>query len=259
MGCRLECSDVTHNCFAGITGCRIATADPNIVAGVTVGSKPLSTLSSTGTIAAGPEGGSTAPSHLPSVSGQAFLLGVQSSQPPTGAPVRSPVIVPSSTEAPPLFSTEVISVQSAEPTLLGDTVAAPSRSPAASNHALVVQSAEPTLAGDGGGGYQNPSGNTYYCGRTYDEIFGRCFASKPCPGGTGSDYCADHEGCFLVPGCTAQYKSAVIGASGTPPPTMPPNSSMQQQSMQPDDAPSSRVRRCLIFFKREVSVLFIRV
>ena len=164
-----------------------------------------------------------APSRSPAVSDQAFV--VQSSQPTVTS-----------------LSTEVISVQSAEPTSQ-DVVSAPSRSP-------VVQFAEPTSASDGGGGYQNPLGNTFFCGETYDKINEQCFTSKPCPSGRGSDYCANHEGCFSVPSCTAQYES-VVDAISSPTPTMSPNSSMQP-SMRPINAPSSRVRCCLNYLSKRV-------
>ena len=202
----MECSDVTHNCFAGITGC--SSSEP-----------------------------------LPSVSTE--VISVQSAEPTlqdvAAAPSRSPAafVVQSSQPMGTALSTEVILVQSAEPTLQ-DVVAAPSRSPSVSEQALVVQSAEPTSDSDGGGGYQNPSGNTFFCGETYDKIDEQCFTSKPCPSGRGSDYCANHEGCFSVPSCTAQYESAVDVIS-PPPPTMSPNSSMQP-STKPVNAPTSRVR-----------------
>lgn len=147
----MECTDVTHNCFAGITGCSIANTDPSID-------------------------------------------------------------YSASTDTLPSFSTEVIVVQSAEPTSQ-DGVAAPSRTPSGSEEALVVQSAEPTVASDVGEGmniamYQNPSGNSFFCGESYDKISEQCFMSKPCPSGVGADYCADHGGCFSVPSCTEKYESA---------------------------------------------------
>ena len=245
----MECSDVTHNCFAGITGCSsseplpsvstevisVQSAEPTLqdvaaapsrspAAFVVQSSQPMGTALSTEVIlvqSAEPtlQDVVAAPSRSPSVSEQALV--VQSSQ-PTGTSL----------------STEVILVQSDEP-MSQNVVAAPSRSPAVSEQALVVQSAEPTSDSDGGGGYQNPSGNTFFCGETYDKIDEQCFTSKPCPSGRGSDYCANHEGCFSVPSCTTQYESAANGGSLIPS-TMSP-----KPSMPPINTPSSLVRSCL--------------
>ena len=260
----MECSDVTHNCFAGITGCSSSEPLPS------VSTEVISVQSAEPTL----QDVVAAPSRSPAVSDQAFF--VQSSQPtgtslstevilvqsaePTlqdvvAAPSRSPsvseqaFVVQSSQPTGTSLSTEVILVQSDGPTSQ-NVVPAPSRSPAVSEQALVVQSAEPTSESDGGGGYQNPSGNTFFCGETYDKIDEQCFTSKPCPSGRGSDYCANHEGCFSVPSCTAQYESAVDAIS-PPPPTMSPNSSMQP-STKPVNAPPSRVRCCLNYLSTRV-------
>ena len=171
----MECSDVAHFCFAGITGCTAANA------------------------------------------------------------VLSPV---------PSMSSELILVQIAEPTTQGGS-AAPSRSPSGGGQAHGVLSAEPSTAVDGGVGtdniviHQNPSGNAYFCGETWAMITVECLTSKPCPSGVGSDYCADHEGCFSVPSCTTQYESAANGGSLIPS-TMSP-----KPSMPPINTPSSLVRSCL--------------
>ncbi len=176
-GSSSECSDVTHNCFAGITGCSITSAIP---------------------------------SPMPS----------------------SP--------------TELILVQSVEPTMQ-DGFEATSRSPSESGQEYGAISAEPSATIDEGEGmdgitmYQNPSGNTFFCGETFAKITIKCLMSKPCPSGVGSDYCADNEGCFSVPVCTAQYESAA-NASSPPTPTMSPKTSMP-----PINTPSSLVCPCLCF------------
>ncbi len=90
----MECSDLTHNCFAGITGCKNANTDPSTDTSVSSSSEPLPPLS-TETIVAQPEAGVAPPSRSPSVSEQA--LGVRYTQ-PTGAPSRSPVILPTMTD-----------------------------------------------------------------------------------------------------------------------------------------------------------------
>jgi hypothetical protein len=34
--------------------------------------------------------------------------------------------------------------------------------------------------------YDNPTGNTYFCGHTYADIAVRCLESKPCPTGAAA-------------------------------------------------------------------------
>jgi hypothetical protein len=64
--------------------------------------------------------------------------------------------------------------------------------------------------------YQNPSGNTYFCGLTYEEVNEQCLTSKPCPSSIASDFCAEHEGCFSAPSCTAEYESITTESSLSP-------------------------------------------
>jgi hypothetical protein len=76
-GSRLECSDVSHNCFAGITGCKNAFVDPSIDTG---GASSSATVT-------------FAPSPSPSGSDQAYEVHFQ----PTDTPSLSPVIMPNMT------------------------------------------------------------------------------------------------------------------------------------------------------------------
>jgi len=69
--------------------------------------------------------------------------------------------------------------------------------------------------------YQNPEGNSFFCGYIYTEISPKCLQSKPCPGGYASGNCAEKEGCFLVPSCRTQYESATV-ANMAPSPSKPP-------------------------------------
>ena len=173
-GSSLECSDVGHYCFAGITGCNATNVVPTPV---------------------------------------------------------------------PSTSTELNLVQIAESTTQGGS-AAPSRSPSGRGQTYGVLSAEPSVVINGGVAtdniviHQNPVGNSYFCGEAWAKIAVECLASKPCPSGVGSDYCADHEGCFSVPSCTAQYESAANGGSLIPS-TMSP-----KPSITPINTPSSLVRSC---------------
>ncbi len=64
--------------------------------------------------------------------------------------------------------------------------------------------------------YQNPSGNTYFCGVAFDEVNEQCLTSKPCPSSIASDFCAEHEGCFSAPSCTAEYESVTAESNLSP-------------------------------------------
>lgn len=86
--------------------------------------------------------------------------------------------------------------------------------------------------------YQNPSGNTYFCGITFEEVTEKCLTSKPCPSSIASDFCAEYEGCFSVPSCTAEYESVTMENS-LPPSSLTP-------SMQSTNAPSPEVSRIML-------------
>jgi len=65
--------------------------------------------------------------------------------------------------------------------------------------------------------YKNPVENEYFCGEMFSTITESCLSSKPCPGGFDG-ICeghtrSNHQGCFKVPQCTAEYKAA--GATST--------------------------------------------
>jgi len=63
-------------------------------------------------------------------------------------------------------------------------------------------------AGSTGALFDNPEGNTFFCGFTYYAILDMCLQSKPCPGGFGTGICADDEGCFNVEQCQNEYQAA---------------------------------------------------
>jgi len=97
--------------------------------------------------------------------------------------------------------------------------------------------------------YQNPVGNTFFCGGMFSEITVNCLQSKPCPGGFASDFCAENEGCFSVPSCVAQYESAAIAPdpskeptpAPTPNPTRnPSNQPINPPAMNPAPNPSAK-------------------
>ena len=54
--------------------------------------------------------------------------------------------------------------------------------------------------------YDNPDGNSYFCGPSYSLVQSRCLASKPCPGKSAAD-CPGTQGCFSAPECAAEYEN----------------------------------------------------
>jgi len=56
--------------------------------------------------------------------------------------------------------------------------------------------------------YQNPPGNTFFCGASYSAITGSCLQSKPCPSSAAWKDCGIGEGCFNHPTCKTQYDLA---------------------------------------------------